>query len=160
MDSLPLEIHLLVLAKLDGVSARMYGETCHEAKTMVMEFVPYSSNKALLSEAARLGYLEVILFGRRNGLGFCPYMMIESVAMGGNVEILKLFKKFKRHLDKSILAISAKHGHMEMVQFMLDNGCGMGKMVCSGASEGGQLEMLKYLRELGCPWDEIGRAHV
>jgi hypothetical protein len=51
---------------------------------------------------------------------------------------------------------AAKHGHLAILQWALENGCPWNERTCEAAAMGGQLHVLQWLRSQSppCPWGE------
>jgi len=45
-------------------------------------------------------------------------------------------------------------GNLEMLKYCVENGCEVNEGTCATAAKHGNLECLKYLREKNCPWKE------
>ena len=54
-------------------------------------------------------------------------------------------------------AAAAKHGYLQVLQWLHENKCPWNVHACSFAACFGHLDVLRYLRENGCPWDR--RVH-
>ena len=50
-------------------------------------------------------------------------------------------------------ANAAQGGHLEVLQWVHENGCPWDEDTCWCAAQGGHLEALQWLRANGCPWD-------
>ena len=50
---------------------------------------------------------------------------------------------------------AAAKGQLEVLQWLIANGCPWNADTCSWAAEGGHLEVLQWARENGCPWDNL-----
>jgi hypothetical protein len=49
---------------------------------------------------------------------------------------------------------AAEGGHLQVLQWAVEQGCDMDQQVCSAAALYGHLELLKWARQHGAPWDE------
>ena len=52
------------------------------------------------------------------------------------------------------VAVAAKSGELEIVQWLRERDCRWDFWVCSDAAQSGHLEILQWAREAGCPWSE------
>lgn len=51
-------------------------------------------------------------------------------------------------------AAAAGGGHLEVLQYLYENGCPWNEYTCKFAAEGGHLDVLRWCRSKDCPWDE------
>src|SRR5690606_2355299 len=51
-------------------------------------------------------------------------------------------------------ASAAENGHLEMLQYLHENGCPWDREAFSNAVKNGHLQVVQYLHENGCPWDD------
>lgn len=51
-------------------------------------------------------------------------------------------------------AAAAGEGHIEVLEWLFENGCPWDAHACYTAARGGHLGVLRYLRDNGCEWDE------
>ena len=80
-------------------------------------------------------------------------------ALGFSASSLNLTDSSHTLLSISTCSATARHGHIEVLQWIRGPAalawggvCEWGKGTCSYAALGGQLEALKWLREHECPW--------
>jgi hypothetical protein len=50
---------------------------------------------------------------------------------------------------------AARHGYIECLKYLHENGCPWSSQTCRGAAYRGELACLKYAQENGCPWHEL-----
>lgn len=50
---------------------------------------------------------------------------------------------------------AAKYGHLEVLQWARENGCGWNVYTCSHAAKNGHLKVIQWARANGCPWHEL-----
>lgn len=51
--------------------------------------------------------------------------------------------------------MAASGGHLEMLKWLRQQGCGWGEQTCTMAAARGHLEVLKWTRSNGCPWNDL-----
>lgn len=56
--------------------------------------------------------------------------------------------------------LAAMHGNLEVLQWMVANGCPWDEATCSAAARYGYLEILQWARANGCPWDHRTCKHA
>eukprot|EP00953_Heterococcus_sp_UTEX-ZZ885_P036949 19016-Heterococcus_DN1.PRE.6 len=57
-------------------------------------------------------------------------------------------------LPRGISTYGVKSGSIEMIEWLREQGCGVGSTACAEAAAAGQIQMLEHLRATGCEWDE------
>lgn len=50
--------------------------------------------------------------------------------------------------------MTAKRGHLAVLQWARENGCPWDEHTCSAAVSAGQLAVLQWARQKGCPWNK------
>ena len=50
--------------------------------------------------------------------------------------------------------VQIQNGHLEVLQYLHENGCPWNQNACLYAAKYGHLKVLEYLHQNGCPWDE------
>ena len=55
--------------------------------------------------------------------------------------------------NDSVCAATAINGHLDVLQYLHENGCPWNALACELAALNGHLDVLKYLHENGCPCD-------
>ena len=67
------------------------------------------------------------------------------------------------HVQLTICEISARKGHLDVLQHVAKGGdqrlCNL-TSICSSAAQGGHLHILQWARKNGCPWDGLTCAHA
>jgi hypothetical protein len=58
------------------------------------------------------------------------------------------------NLSKSTCKIAARYGHLHVLKWARESGCGWNQWTCVGAARGGYLHVLQWARENGCEWNE------
>jgi hypothetical protein len=75
----------------------------------------------------------------------------------GHLSILKLLRSLDPDWDEgdddSVTAHAAGGGHLEIIEWAIENGWPLTESACKYAAGGGQLDTLKWLCDRGCPWD-------
>ena len=132
-------------------------------------------------EAAEGGHLEVLQWLRSVGFSWCSIDVFFLAIKGNNVEvvrymmdngfdeiygagrvaarygcmsILKFLQSLNYEFVNDEIDYAAGGGHLDIVQWALENGYPMTKSTSYFASLNDQLSMLKWLFAKGCPWDE------
>jgi len=72
----------------------------------------------------------------------------------GSIESIKLTRKYGIPLRKSAATVATKYNRMEILTYLVEEGCELDAWVCHYAAMNGNLEMIKLARERGVPWDE------
>jgi len=117
-------------------------------------------------EAAEGGHIHILEYF--DELGFhlddypVYYLPIRHAAAGGQIETLNWLKAKNYPInvgatlnhDDTLYGAPAYNGHMEVMNWLLENNCLLCEGVCHAAAEGGQLDILMWARAKGCPWDD------
>jgi ankyrin repeat protein len=119
---------------------------------------PNISSDIIKSHCPESVKIEMIEYMRDHGYGPDAYSINISVKQG-NFEVLKyLYGQVNR--DGHILAgdsvtceFAARLGHIDILKYLIEKGCGIDRFCCDQAVKGGNIEILKYLREIGCKWN-------
>ena len=56
--------------------------------------------------------------------------------------------------EPGLCTYAARHGRLDILQWLRMKGCPWNSDTCKGAAENGHLEVLKWAREHNCPWNE------
>ncbi|WZN59355.1 ankyrin repeat protein [Chloropicon roscoffensis] len=118
----------------------------------------------LCRSAAGGGDLATIKWLRSKGKHFDQFCVADAAGRG-HLEAIKEMRRSKaRGTDESARARwgedaveqAAKGGHLEVVQWLRQNGCPWNSTTCYLAAKGGHLDVLKWLRDQDppCPWNE------
>jgi hypothetical protein len=86
----------------------------------------------------------------------CPMSFdIGNHAIGNNNLEMLIWIQQKGYLNRDPISINiaAEYGYIEILKWLLNNGCRWNRTTCAMAAKSGNLELLKYLRENGCKWD-------
>lgn len=75
----------------------------------------------------------------------------EYAALNGHLNIVILAKKLELNVNANALAAAASGGHIDVVRWLLKNGCDRHPNVIARTAMCGQLKMLKSLKKI-CPW--------
>ncbi len=78
-----------------------------------------------------------------------------SAIKHGKLEILKWLYNNGCEFNGGEGYTAAFHGHVSCLQYLHKKGCAWNHFICSSAAKGGHLSCLKYARENGCPWDRL-----
>lgn len=83
------------------------------------------------------------------------YYMLEACAYYGNLRLLIfLTKVHKLPLAHTRTSFAAHRGHLNVLKYLVENGCSLDKHTCLNAAKGGYLSCLIYAHENGCEWDK------
>jgi hypothetical protein len=178
MDSIPQEIRQIILTQVGPASARMYGETCQEAKDFVTKHVRYATNQTLCQlasrsndlallkyareinipwngnvfvEAAKNGNLAIIEYAQANG---CPWHHNASyeAAARGYLDIIKFSHSQGHRLYPTLSDVSARHGKLEVFKFLYENTLSCNQYAARIAARTGRLNILEFLYENDQLW--------
>lgn len=114
-------------------------------------------NPAYVCEAAaEAGHLPVLRWTvQEHGVGVLSGCVSEFAAKGGHFDVLRwAVIEHGCPLDHHAADSAAKHGNLEMLQWLHDQGCPLGSRTTREAATGGHLEVLQWARTVGCDWDE------
>ncbi|CAB9530144.1 ankyrin repeat protein [Seminavis robusta] len=111
---------------------------------------------------ATIGNTMVMQWVRQNGLNpFIPWesfpwneMTSAYAAENGHLELLQWLKENGCPWDSWTCHRAASGGHLEILKWARENGCPWNEYTCACAAENGNLEILKWARENDCPWNE------
>jgi hypothetical protein len=150
MYSLLEEIHLVILNKLDPLSARMYGETCKDNKKLILENVECScSNCNVCKDAVNYGHLKVIKFLRHTDRFWSQYGCSLAIECG-QLEILEYLHKNGFYWTQHIcMMLAAKNGHLKVLKCLHENGCPRDKNICYYSHHYNRSDILCWLKESG-----------
>jgi len=56
--------------------------------------------------------------------------------------------------DETTCGAAAQHGHLQLLQWLREQGCPWDATTCAFAAMGGHIPVLEWLRANHCPWDE------
>merc|ERR1719313_1168234 len=126
------------------------------------------NNYVLCRSAANGGDLATIKWLRSKGKHFDQFCVADAAGRG-HLEAIKEMRRSKEPgTDESARARwsedavekAAKGGHLEVVQWLRQNGCPWDSMTSFHAAHGGHLEVLQWVRQNGCPWDSMTSFHA
>jgi hypothetical protein len=93
----------------------------------------------------------------------CPWCqdMFHKAVMKGNLEVLRFLREtlgytwdaYESTKAFTLTALAARGGHIEVIQYLREQGVGWGKWTCVNAASGGHVDTLIWLRASGCPWE-------
>ena len=112
-----------------------------------------SRQELLCEAAARSGQLEELKMSRKYGTPW-DVGMCSAASRSGNLEVLQRARENGCPWDSTTCSRAARGGHLELLQWARANGCPWNEDTCAGAAEGGHLELLQWARANGCPWNE------
>jgi hypothetical protein len=111
-------------------------------------------NKQTAEYAARFGHLDLLKHLRKEKWKIGPETVKEA-ARGGQVKCMRYLRDEVgiREWDHYTIAVAARMGHLEAIQYAFEHGAPITRVACEWAAERGHLNCLKFLHEQGCPWD-------
>ena len=113
-------------------------------------------NGDTLNFAVSGGHLSTVQFLLENECGW-RHNTYSIAAHFGHLAILKLLRSLDPDWDEgddsTVTAHAAGGGHLEIIEWAIENGWPLTKSACKYAAGCGQLDTLKWLRTRGCPWD-------
>jgi len=91
----------------------------------------------------------------RKRLRLPNHRMIEKGINTGDVEVLQCMKNNGFKLwESSVFEHAAFRGNLQVMEWLLENGCLFGKVTFRGAARNGNLDNMKWLLSKGCPLDD------
>jgi hypothetical protein len=93
--------------------------------------------------------LETLIAVRRLGFSWNPYSCCNAVASVGSLDILEYARDIGCWGPETC-AITAKHGHLELLQWLKAQRCPWNRQTCVFAAENGHLEVLQWAFANGC----------
>ncbi|ALD62056.1 ankyrin repeat protein [Mollivirus sibericum] len=117
-------------------------------KWLISNKCPYSSRR-IMAVAALANRLDIIEFMYEGGAVVTDAMLYNSLAMG-NLKVAKWTRERNDSQWTLGTAIEvASRGHVECMEWMLDNGCPYVESLCLHAAAHGKVEMLSCFRDRG-----------
>ena len=137
--------------------------TCYAARGGHLEALQWLYAKGFLWEkeeivinAAASGNLEMMEWLRDIDIR-PPPEAAHQPAENGNLEMLKWLKIYSwGGWSPYTMSFAVSGGHLEVMNWLHENGCPVGDVSCIKSLQDGNLEVLKWLREHGCSWGENG----
>jgi len=77
-----------------------------------------------------------------------------GVAAGGHLEVLQWVREQGCHWNWETCAIAALYGHLEVLKWAREHHCPWNRLTCAHAAGAGHLQVLRWALEHGCPRDE------
>lgn len=114
-------------------------------------FIAHYHVKGPLCDAALGGHLDIVryLFKRGYKIENC---FLEMTAYEGHLDVIKFFMAQGIPLDMEAVYSAARGGRLECLKFFAENGCVLNERTFFYAV--GHLDVMEYLLNEGCPWDE------
>jgi hypothetical protein len=104
--------------------------------------------------AAVSGRLDVLHFLRSRGLfSSSTHLLCAEVAGRGHLHVLKWLRENGCGWEGDTCWKAAESGHLDVLKWAREKGCKWDAWTCAFAAEGGHLNVLKWARENGCKWD-------
>lgn len=75
--------------------------------------------------------------------------------LGRSCSALTRLNQWLRGNEPLIMAVAARSGYLELVQWLREQNYQWDTRACSFAAHAGHLSVLQWLREHGCPWDTL-----
>ena len=75
-----------------------------------------------------------------------------AAALGGHLALLQWLHQHGCGWDRHTCSGAARGGHLAILQWARQNDCSWGKDTCSNAARGGHLAVLQWARQSGCKW--------
>jgi hypothetical protein len=76
-----------------------------------------------------------------------------KAAGNGHLDVLQWLKENGWPWDSWTCILAASGGHLKVLKWSRENGCPWNHVACQEAAREGHLNILKWLRENKCPWD-------
>lgn len=117
---------------------------------------PVAVEKAVIN-----GHVEVVLYLRpQSGADDEGLMQVASVC--GRVGVIRaMLDRIGLMPSPKLLMLAVQHGHVDVVELLVDRGCELSQVATLCAAENGRVDMLERLLQLRCPWhpDTLHHAH-
>lgn len=100
--------------------------------------------------AALVGSLDILKVAVRLGQEVDEYTGYAAAA-GGHLNVMRWLKKQNCVMARSLYAIAAKHGHLELLKCMWLDRPKLDASVCDRAAMTGHLNIVQWARQNDCP---------
>lgn len=138
----------LVEAQLSQVTAAASGGHLELIKKLHEVGVAPEAFFRAPEEACKIGHLALLEFLHKNKLGDFGWQCCATAASRNQLYVIKWLRTRQVTWDDSTAFQAAKHGHLELLEWCIDNGCEAGT-ACGGALTGGRMDALKLARAKG-----------
>ena len=144
-----------ILSKLNDLSFRVFREVNTESRDacrrsrmklqVTYELITYSGNPEVAEKESRK------LEGKEAQYFFC-----NRAAGMGNLALVRWLREVKKFdWNEFTINAAAKHGHLHIVTYCMEQKCRCNTSACANAAKSGHLDILKYLHENGAPWNSL-----
>lgn len=104
--------------------------------------------------AALNGHFDIFQWALANGCPCDDTFTTANLAQNGELETLKVARKYLCPWDERTCANAAENGHLEVLKWAKENGCPWDEWTCTNAAANGHLEVLRWARDHKCPWSD------
>jgi hypothetical protein len=118
---------------------------------------PIQKKNSFFCLIAEQGYLNILKWASQNFstiFDLHKTNCCHSAAREGHLEVLEWIMNNGCFWDSSICCSTAKEGHLEILKWARKNNYALDVRTCYHAAKGGHLEIIKWARGKNCPWDE------
>jgi hypothetical protein len=145
---------------LDHVDKAILRSVCR----LLREIIP-KQRPITMYHLCEEGYLNLVIFAHKNGCILNPPYPNQSTVfvatIRGHLEVLKYLLNNGCYLPNRTIDTAALFGRLEIVRYLYeDNDWSVDEYTIMSASQSGNLNLVKYLHKWECPWDERATAYA
>jgi len=101
----------------------------------------------------RAGMLPLLRWIKSQGCPVAGTDLMRLTAQEGHIEVLEYMRENGRAWDTGTCAAAALKGHLETIKWLRERGCPWGTTTFPYAAMSGSIELMEWLRDQNCPWD-------
>ncbi len=125
-------------------------ELCHDKYFHLIPLTYLNPNNMIIVQTlATFGSLELLQIAINNGC--------ELVSNGYLSVAYDIFKYSKVPYTNDVCALAAQNGHINVIEFCLNNGCQLNWISCLLAAKNGHLHVVEWLLKNNCPTNDYVR---
>ncbi len=113
---------------------------------------PCAFSSSLSNAAAMGGHLHILQWLSKIDYGWHEFICA-SAAYGGQLSLLQSLRLWGYRWAHTS-GCAAEGGHLDVLQWAVDNGCPLDCDVCTRAAKGGHIKILEWLKSRGCVLNE------
>jgi|SRR5579872_2941620 len=115
----------------------------------------YDSNSIVYKMTTAIGFIDTPLWIKSFSRLPWDSRTCKNAVMNGHLEILKWIISEGCKVNNDIMECAVQYGQLEILEWVRSLGCNMDVWVCSYAAMYGQLEVLKWARSHGFSWNML-----